>query len=130
MGLPTYRATSEEMRALKSSSVITEKTTRAVLMDRDNVSVFVKQMLQDEGMSLPAGDVVQIEDDDDDEHLDEQPTPKSKGGRRKTMNPELLPQAIHDEMERFHRSLTITLTRREAIAAETWRKTEVNTLSK
>ena len=82
MGLPTYRATSEEMRALKSSSVITEKTTRAVLMDRDNVSVFVKQMLQDEGMSLP-GDVVQIEDDNED--LDKQPTPKSKGGRKKRL---------------------------------------------
>ena len=44
-----------------------------------HVSVFVKCYRTDEGMS----EVVQIEDDDED--LDEQPTPKSRGGEEKNV---------------------------------------------
>ncbi len=126
LGLPTYRATPDEIRALKTSLVVTDKATRVLLMDEDNMTQFITNMMEEEGMPRPG--VVDIDQlDDDDEPT---PTPTKKGGRKKTMDPDLLPQAIHDEIERFRDSVTRTLTRGESIAAETWRKTHINTLSK
>ena len=52
------------------------------------------------------------------------PAPKNKGGRRKTILPELLPQTVWDTIKAMKEDRTNALTRAQSLTKETWRKTE------